>query len=394
MNQILKIFFDEPEKAERMFLFILRTLIIAALLSIFIYGPIGNKIFPQEVCDSAKAGSFWDLSFLKNASFMDAATYITLFVITWLLFWGVVIDLVIHIVVSIISWLLGCVFFVLGFLIKVFIFAGWWYLYSLGAVKKPVRFWVWGKQVQFDDDFEDGYDRRVVRIQSNLTLIKKISRLMGKAPIEAILLFILEHEKADFIRSRVSQYFSILFVICTVHLYKFKLQDFGAIEITMCIGLFLLGAAILSINQVYSTLQIGNTTDLIKGRLIQEAHVAMIQESLENSSLTSRYKVKQIKRLVIALNLKDKFTGWAEYVKDVRFFSFGEQPEKIYEWLQRRYKPINDCLLIIVCSEAPDIVTQNLMVDRKVGFIQASDEDEMLSALDKIQPVILGRIRL
>ncbi|MBI3134079.1 MAG: hypothetical protein HYZ14_05325 [Bacteroidetes bacterium] len=392
MNQILKIFFDEPEKAERMFLFILRTLIIAALLSIFIYGPIGNKIFPQEVCDSAKAGSFWDLSFLKNASFMDAATYVTLFVITWLLFWGVIIDLVIHIVVSILNKLLGWTFFALGFLIKLVIFSGWWYLYSLGAVKKPIKFWIWGRQVQFDEEFEDGYDRRIVRIQSNLALIKKISRLMGKAPIEEILIFILEHEKVHFIRSRVSQYFSIVFVVCVVHLYKFKIQDYGAIEISMCIGLFLLGSAILSINQVYSTLLIGNTTDLIKARLIQEAHVAMIQESLENSSLTSRYKVKQIKRLVIALNLKDKFNGWSDYIKDVRFFSFGERPENIYNWLKQRYKPINDCLLIIVCSEAPDIVTQNLMVDRNVGFIQASDEDEMLSALDKIQPIILGRI--
>lgn len=382
MNHFLKIFLDEPEKAEQVLLYTLQALVIGWLLSLLFYPNL-------RVMNAEYQADFFEFTFLKSFSPIAVATYIILFVATWIIWFGLA-ETITRPFFILVGFILGWIFYFLFYPIRVLLTGITAILVLIRLKKNIYKFW-------YKEPIEKGvlspqfeYHKS---IRHEMSFFKLIDDLTEDAGGSMFLLAIMQHEKADFVRSRIFQYFFIVLAVCVAYFMRIGFSNFELIEYIMLYLLIAFGATLAMIDNAYSVFRFQDLT-WVEAELKANIYRVIVKDAIFGTYLHWNYDMVKKFGQTLVLKLKSKALieqGYKEELSILLLFE-GFSFTRILnsQFFERR----ENKFVVFISYDLPDLATLNFLVDQKVIFVNAKSEKEIRDAILKLEPIIKGRENL
>lgn len=134
MNQFLKIALDHPAKAEKIFLWLLQSLIVIWLISLVFHVRMGSCFYSGD-------NSYIGEQCLKSISAIHIATAVVLFAVTYVLCWEIFADLFVRLIFRILGRIGNLLFTIV---LNVLLYPIYLFLLIKAIAKKtdkPLKYW-------------------------------------------------------------------------------------------------------------------------------------------------------------------------------------------------------------------------------------------------------------
>lgn len=381
MNQLLKIAFDNPDKIEKIFLWIVQTLIILWLSPLILNGVINSNF-------SHSKDAFLDLFFLQKLSPINLACYLLIFALSWILIWHVFADLIINLIFLLLNGLVRIITKIIVFVLRIIYYSLRFCLYKVRIGNSPRKFWV-----KSDTEYIDNYPQKS-KVNEEIEFFYFINRLTKSAFGSQMLLTILTYEKANFINSRIIRYYTIILIVFLAKSNIHNITHNGYVKISILILLILLGFFVFSINDLYTTIT-KNKLYFLKPMLEFDIYKQMITDALQHSPLSEFYVIENKRRNII-LNLKksDELEILTkDHFEKIIFVPIKPKANNYSKWLLSLEK-MRNTLVVFVSEELPDITVLNEIEFKKCCYIYAKKKFDIIGAIYEINPIIIGSVKL
>ncbi|MFT5823461.1 MAG: hypothetical protein ACI8ZM_004722 [Crocinitomix sp.] len=371
--EFLKLFLEHPDRLEKLIINVLRFLITYWVLSFIVLEFIP---FSEDIKISPEI----DLVKLSKISTFNLSLGIILFIITWVLLW----------------WFLAIL--IIPFLIKVIGFILLWSLIvSIQITVAIVQILVWpftGKKklpkfFRVSRKKEDSFSRDYSEKQSDFNIVVRsfdnMNRKLKSSAGSEALLYIIEHEKAWFVKSRVHQYYAIVLFICAGFVLNHSVKGYEVYFVVLLVFLFILGVINFTVDYIFEAISNINQYHLVDD-LSFHIYTNMVKEALEDHRLLLKYDLTRT-RSKISLRLKKNLTYENFYypqeihVTPVSIYSL----QFVLDHLTKKRKDLGNKFHLIICDQEPTTEQKNRMVKNNFCFIYAEDEEDVLRGVDKLQ---------
>lgn len=383
MNQFFKIALDHPAKAEKVFLWLLQSLLIFWFLS---------SVFSQQLslCITDTDSFYISKECFQSVSFLDIAFYVVIYALTWFLVWEFLADLVVQLIFILFNSAIRLIRKILGKILLAVVYIVMYLLSLFKLIKKPKKYWKKPKKEKSDDE----YFNKMTELRTALGGFTFMNKITNSAIGSKILLNIISHEKSRFIQSRVIRYYTILLIVIIA---KLSNQDFSSLTVMDIMALsisVLIGFMVFDLNDIYTKLNTDDVHFLIP-QLKFEIYKDFIFQLLSNSILISDYSILN-KRRFIELNLKEcrgDFNYREKYFNEILFIPLDDYSNNLNQILNR-FKDNQDTLIVIVSNIELSIHDRNRIVEEKHCLIQKADRNQLVEAILMLRPIFIGSQKL
>lgn len=382
MNQFFKIALDYPAKAEKVFLWVLQSLLIFWVLSSFFNIDFG-------LCLTNKEDAFINSDCLKAISAINIATYIIVYVLTWFIVWEFLADLIVISIFFLLNRVIRLIWLGIIEILYHVLFA---LKYSLGLikiVKKPK----YKKKAKVEDIGIEYYDK-MIELRKSIDPFTFINKITDSAIGSINLLNIISYEKGQFIQSRVIRYYTILLAVVLIKASEQSFSNLSTLTVIAIVICVLLGFVVFAINDIYSRLNTDDVHFLIP-ELKFDIYKDFIYQSVSNSILIDDYKVKN-KRRFVELVLKDDEKNNElrnEYFKGILFVPIDNKRNNLNQIINR-FKNSDNTLIVIVSNFEITLFERNRIIAEKFCHIQTTDRNQFIEAILTLRPIFIGSVKL
>jgi len=317
---------------------------------------------------------------LKPISTYKLSVGIVLFIITWIILWEFLANLILPQLLKAISWVtlwISVVSIRLPYFILLIL------IWPCTGKKKLPKFLFISRKK--NDTFSDKYIKKRTEFNVLLRLFDKLNRLTESSIGSEALLKILEYEKTWFIRSRIQQYYAaILFVFIGFSL----ITEIDGIKFYYYIilgFLIVLGGVIISVDNVFRSIDDMNHYQLVDDLDYYIFH-DMVRGAIEDHEVIMRYDLEKARnRFILKLKPEPKeFLLKMTYQVEISTGASYEMTDIVSNVLERQSKTSTETLFLIVSDELPDVSCTNKMVENEIAFIYAENEEDILRGIDEI----------
>lgn len=379
MNQFFKIALDHPAKAEKVFLWLLQSLLIFWFLSTVFNLQLGFCI--------ADSGSFYiNQECIKSVSLLDIAFYLVVYALSWFVVWEFLADLVIKLTFILFNSVIRLIRKILGQILLALVYIVMYFLSSIKLINKPKKYWEKPKKEKSDDD----YFNKMIELRESLGGINFVNKLTNSAIGSKTLLNTILHEKRHFIQSRVIRYYTILLIVVISKLSNQNLSDLTNLDIITLSTSVLIGFIVFDLNDIYTKLTTDDVHFLIP-QLKFDIYKDFIFQSLSNSVLIGDYSIVN-KRRFIELNLRDhneEVNFREKYFKKILFIPIDDYSNNLNQILTL-FEGHQDILIVIASNDKLSIHDRNRIFEAKYCFIQTTDRNQLVEAILMLRPIFKG----
>jgi hypothetical protein len=383
-NQVIDILLEKPDKVERIVLLLLKTLIsVWGLNLVLLYF---QPTFAIGFSDSQSILSF---DFFKDFSAIRMATYLVLFIVFWVLIWEVFANWLLPFLCKLFVWITQIVLLVVPMIIIGLIVMGYRYLF-----KRPVK-----EEVISDNEkltwtqnfFAKLNDENRTRFFfGSLFTFHFINTISKSSAGSEFLYLIMEHEKTDFVKSRILAYYTVALVIfITVGI---KNPEFiGWIYYSIIFVLGFIAIVIAAMRDILNDLNNNNLTDL-KNILPIDIYQNMVDETVENHEIAKSFKLFRLRKRLVLSRVYDKSDEVCDFPRKkihILRFTSEEETMTLIPFFSKNMEDIPDELkVVIVADMIPDILMRNFMERKGIYFIYTDDEEQLHLGLNKIHALL------
>lgn len=352
VKQIINLLLDRPEKAEKVFLWTLQT-----LMTLWGFSLIGFDI----------------VSTLKNgtSSLLDITTSIILFTIVWVVAWGFLIDLL----VAILFYFLNPM---IRFIRKSSIYIIRLIFFKLKWAQKP-RF-VWRQQTNHSPV-------NYTELSDILSFSKCLDRLTNSSAGSENVLKILSYNKKEFMKSRINRYYNIVLIISLANIFLDKDIHLNFWTIIGLGLLYIVGNIISEMIDFYDTIA-SKYTYYLQPMLEFNIYENFVYHTLLKTPLLfDNYSIKREKKVVI-LTFKDEEAIYKNLYHEIHFI-----PTNISHYSQKLTKmkeSQSNILVVFLSRERFPLYDLNKITESGYFFIQTTDEAQLVEAVQVLRPIFLG----
>lgn len=382
MNQFFKIALDYPAKAEKVFLWVLQSLLVFWILS-----SIFNIDF--GLCLTNIEDAFITSDCLKAISAIDIATYIIVYVLTWFIVWEFLADLIVRLIFFLLNKVIRLIWLgIIEILYHIF-FAIKYCLSYISIGKKPK----YKKKDKVEDTGIEYYDK-MLQLRKSLEAFAFMNKVTDSAVGSINLLNIISHEKGQFIQSRVIRYYTILLAVVLIKASEQSFSNLSTLTVIALVICILLGFVVFGINDIYSRLNTDDVHFLIP-ELKFDIYKDFIYQSVSNSILIDDYKVKNKRRFVELVLKDDEKTNelQKEYYKGILFVPIDNKRNNLNQIINR-FKNNDNTLIVIVSNFEIKLFDRNRIVAEKFCHIQTTDRNQFIEAILTLRPIFIGSVKL
>lgn len=373
MEHFLKLFLEHPERLEKLIINALRFLVTYWVLSFIL-------IEALPFSGGIKISSEIDLVKLSKISTYSLSLGLILFIITWIILWWLVAIVIIPFLIKGIGLIIQWSLIILIQAIRIMILYAIW---PFTGIKKLPKFLYVARKKQ--DSFSDNYSKKSTDFNILLRSFDNLNRWTDSAIGSEILLFIIEHEKVWFVKSRVNQYYAIVLFVFIGFGMNHGIENYETYYIVLLIFLLFLGVIILGVDYIFRSINETNQYRLIDD-LNYHIYTNMVKEALEQHYSFFKYDLTRT-RSRINLRLKKKVTYENFYYPQ----EIQVTPVSIYSLqfalnhLTKKRRDLGNKFHLIICNQEPTTEQKNRLVENNFCFIYAEDEEAVLRGIDKLQ---------
>lgn len=383
MNQFFKIALDHPAKAEKVFLWLLQSLLTFWFLSTFFNFQIG-------FCITDTDSLYINPECLKTVSYLDIAFYLAIYVLTWFMIWEFLADLIVRLIFILFNSSIRLIRKILGKILLAIVYVAMYILSLFKLIKKPNKYWKKPKKEKSDDE----YFNKMTDLRNALGGFTLINKITNSAIGSKTLLNIISHEKSRFIQSRVIRYYTIMLIIVIAKLSNQDFSSLSLMDIMVLSTSVLIGFMVFDLNDIYTKLNTDDVHFLIP-QLKFEIYKDFVFQLLSNSILISDYSILN-KRRFIELTLKEcneDLNFREKYFKEILFIPVDDLSNNLNQ-IFSRFKDNHSTLIVIVTDNELSIYDRNRIFDAKYCLIQSSDRNQLIEAFLKLRPIYTGTQKL
>jgi hypothetical protein len=204
------------------------------------------------------------------------------------------------------------------------------------------------------------------------------------------LYLIMEHEKTDFVKSRILAYYTVALVIfITVGI---KNPEFiGWIYYSIIFVLGFIAIVIAAMRDILNDLNNNNLTDL-KNILPIDIYQNMVDETVENHEIAKSFKLFRLRKRLVLSRVYDKSDEVCDFPRKkihILRFTSEEETMTLIPFFSKNMEDIPDELkVVIVADMIPDILMRNFMERKGIYFIYTDDEEQLHLGLNKIHALL------
>ena len=379
-NEFLDALLERPAKVERMILLTLKTFLNVWILNLIVshYCPTCFKGFPE----SKEVLSF---EILYKFSPIKAATYLVFFIALWIILWEIVANWLLPYICKLVVWIVQIIFLPLALVVGLVIILIQYF--SRSKFKENSK--ELSKTQEFFNKLED--EKKARFFFGSLFIFHFINTISNSSAGSEMLYFIMDHEKKDFVKSRILGYYTIILVI-VIAIWVLKPDLVNWIYYAALAILVLLAIPIAAMRDVLNDLDSNNLTNL-RRILPIDLYVDMVDEVVKEHRLSNSYECKSFRKRLILFREYDSDDILCDFPrKKIEIFRFTSEDEimTLTPSLRTIEKNLKDHVKIIIISNMlPDIVMRNFLVEKGIFFIYAEDEEQLVIGLNKINPLLL-----
>lgn len=204
------------------------------------------------------------------------------------------------------------------------------------------------------------------------------------------LLNILSYEKVDFIQSRIIRYFTILVIVLGANINLLKLNELTWLKIIIIVLVILLGLLIFKFNDIYTKFSNSQIHELIP-KLENDLYRDLVFKTLSNSRLMYYYEIEK-KRKSIVLQLKkssDQIDLFEKYARIIEFIPVDSNQFDLARIFNNRIPKTTE-MKVLISQHIPKLWEQNEMKTLGIYFVYAECEEDILDAIQMLQPFVSG----
>lgn len=381
MNQFFKIALDHPAKAEKIFLWVLQSILIYWFLSV---------VFNIQYIDCFNDSGNFQNDCINSVTSLDIAFFLIIYAVTWFIVWELIADLAVKLVFLLFNRIISFLSRLLGQLLLIVLYVLWRFLAIFKIVQKPKKYW----QKPNTEKSDVEHINKMNSLREDLGAFDYINTVTNSSVGYRSLLSILSHEKAQFIQSRVIRYYTILLIVVIAKSFTLDLSNLTPLFIIGLVISVLLGFMVFGLNDIYTRLNSDDVHFLIP-QLEFEVFKDFIFESLSKSILIDDYVIMKKRKSILA-KLKDRPSEsilTENYFKEIHFIPLDDFVININQiLLQSKRSP--DMLMVIVTNFALLIPDLNRIVESKFCHIQTTDRNQFMEAILRLRPIFIGSQKL
>ena len=371
-SEIIKIIVDKPYKSERLIYFILQLFITSWFLQL-----IGS----YWIDDIPSTLNLFNYNYLKEVSFIDAATYMVSLIGVWIFFWGLLSRSIVTISLLIIFRSLHYIF--IGCLFAIFLVIYLIYGLTEKIKKRPFPEKFWG---DFNKN-ETEYVRKMRKLRNDLSVFLWINRRWNGSLGSRTLLQLIEHGGNSFLRSRMLQYYTMASVIYVYHLFQISGKVLNTYyEISLLIVFTTISFIVHGLNENFKLIK-QKSIRALKPQLEFDLYKAMIHEAVRNSSLMNFYTAKRDKKSIV-LQWNDHYSYQdesVEFKRTIEIVPIHAKHEFNVDQINNEEGVDDSIQTVFVSKEKPDSSVIKLFETNNILFILAETEQEVIDGLQKLE---------
>lgn len=373
MNNFIKTALDHPAKIERIFMWLMQTLILVWLFSLVFGVSLESDYLSQDFS-----------SLLKTTSALKVATILILFVGSYFIVWELLADALVKYVFAFFGKLLDWTFRLVLFFLYLFTFFPikyFRYLLNRNKNTTPIVFNKSSRKAENDSE-------KLLHLKQSFEFFHVVNKKTDSSLGSELLLKFSEFEQSDFIHSRVIRYYTILLIVVLGNIPLIDFSKMTGFQTVVLLTTIIIGAVIFTISKLYSDLK-SPFLRKIKPLLELDVFKQTIYEVLKNSQLFREYKTEKKKRFIY-LTLKDEFKVMdhlGSYFRNITLVPHQESVYPLSKVLEKNTSE-SDRLVIIISGVIPSTIQKNILMEKNIGFICARDESELETGLQNILPLI------
>ena len=364
-NQFITICLEKPEKLERILSLFLRTLVTIIFLNLFL-----GSVYPGIAEEIRDAGGILNGTILSRITLVDILMYVVLFVLMWILLWAIVAEIIL-VAARLPQYSIQLLLFLFGGLIRL------------------IRLIPCFRKTATVNDRESNYQLKgdAKYFYETLYLFRFIDEITGSRDGSEMLYLIIEHEKTNFIKSRIISYYTVL-VLGTLGFGLTRPDLIDGFYWIVVIILCFLGMTVVIIKEVHRDLQHQKLIEL-REALKRQLFLVEMSSVIEHHPVFSAFKA-EMKRRMMHLKMETHVEGKsANCTLEVQQFYEGLESLSITSKIQAMAGRINTVHRVLIVSNVfPDLALRNYMEANEIYFVYATNENELYSGLSALQTVI------
>ena len=369
MTQFINICLEQPRKLERIITLLLKTLITIWLLNLVLV-----KVEPNIFDEWSTTEDYISFKFLGDFSPITCALYVVFFIVSWVLLWEIFAFKILPFLGKIIQLLLQVVALI-ALLIVGLLKILWQRL-----IREPKL--IINEESETTEFLREQNRDNSVKFFFGSLYIFHAMNVRSKGVVGSELLqLIIEHEEADFVKSRMMTYSAIL-VYVTFGIYTLRPEYsnlyFSIWLFILCMLVVFLGL----VREVYRDLDNANLYEL-RTKLKRDLYSNMVDETIKDHNISEGYKLESLrKRLVLSRKDSDFKINIIRMSSDQRELPLTKDLEHL------RYNLSDETQNIVVSNMIPDLAAQNFFSTSNIYFIYAKSQEELYEGLNKINRLI------
>lgn len=383
-NQIIDILLEKPEKVERIILLLLKTLISAWGLNLLLL-----YFQPSYAITFTDTQNILSFDFLKEFSAFRAATYLVLFIVFWMLLWEAFANWLLPLLCKLFVWITQIVLLVIPAVMVGLIAMMYRFLFkrSFKGKAAPDYEKLTGTQKFFAKLYDENRTRFFFGSLSTFHFVNTITKSSAGSEF---LYLIMEHEKTDFVKSRILGYYTIVLVIF-ISVGILKPQFITWLYFIFMAVLALLAIMIAAMRDVLKDLDNNHLVDL-RTILPIDIYVDMVDKTIEKHSISKSFKSESMRKRLILSRVYSKSEEICELPRKmihVYRITSEEETMTLTPFFSKNEAEIPAHMKVIVVADmVPDVLFRNFMEKKGMYFIYAEDDEQLFWGLNKIKSLL------